>query len=280
VRTDFEQAAKVVHLLAESMGVRAIARFTGLDLKTVLGILESAGERCAHLMDSKVRNITVPFVQADEVHSYVRQKPGGEVSEDDPERGAFFTFLSIAKDEKLIINYRVSKRTGDDAAAFLRDLKSRMAGHFQLTTDNFRGYCAVKGASGNVQKILGEDCDYATETKVFSKDANYTGARSYFAPKVVAIKRIERFGNPDMSQATTCHCERTNLTLRTFTRRFVRRTINFSKKVENHNHAVAIFVAFFNFCRVHKSLNGKTPAMAAGLTEHVWTITELLTATI
>jgi hypothetical protein len=128
--------------------------------------------------------------------------------------------------------------------------------------------------------ILAGCCDYAIETKVIKKDPLFTGQRIYFAPKVLKITRQPRFGTPDMSLATTNHAERTNLSLRTFTRRFVRCTINFSKKDENHRHAVALFVAHFNFCRVHKSLNGQTPAMAAGLTDHVWTVAELLSAPI
>ena len=279
IRIDAAKAVQVVEMLAETVGVRAAARLARLDQGTVLRIIETAGEHCARLLDAKIRNVSVPIVQADEVYSYVQRQPDYEIK-DDRERGEFWTFLAIAKNEKLIISYRISKRTGEDAAEFLNDLGNRMAARFQFTTDGFRGYCAVRGSAGNVERILGEVCDYATEVKVFQKDESYAGARKIFAPYLVHIKRQPRFGSPDMNEATTCHAERTNLSLRTFTRRFVRRTINFSKKVENHRHAVALFVAHFNFCRVHKSLNGKTPAMAAGLTDHPWTVTELLSATI
>lgn len=279
VRIDRDKAVQVVEMLAETMGIRAAARLSRLDKDTVLRILESAGEHCARLLDAKIRNVKVPFVQCDEVFSYVQQKPNGK-NEKDPDRGSMWTFLSIAKDEKLIINYRVSKRTGDEAEEFLSDLGSRMGQRFQLTTDSFRGYVAVSGSGGTVKNVLGNQCDYATETKHIKSDPHATGDRIFFAPKLVKVHRTFRFGNPDMSLATICHCERTNLTLRTFTRRFVRRTINFSKKTDNHRHAVALFAATFNFCRVHKSLGGKTPAMAAGLTDHVWTVAELLAAEI
>ena len=279
VRIDRDKAVQVVEMLSESVGVRAAARLSRLDKDTILRILESAGEHCARFLNAKVRNITVPLVQADEVFSYIQQKPNGR-NEADPERGSMWTYLSMAKNEKLIINWRVGKRTGEETEAFLIDLKSRMAQRFQLTTDSFRGYVAVRGSAGAVQRVLHDCCDYATETKRFHKDPRYTGNRIYFAPRLVAVDRRLRFGMPDMDMATTSHAERTNLTLRTFTRRFVRCTINFSKKRDNHKHAVAIFVATFNFCRVHKSLNGKTPAMAAGLTDHVWTVAELLSAPI
>jgi transposase-like protein/IS1 family transposase len=279
IRIERDKAVQVVEMLAETMGIRAAARLARLDKDTVLRILESAGEHCARLLDAKIRNVKVPFVQADEVFSYIQQKPNGK-NDDDPNRGSMWTFLAIAKDEKLIINYRVSKRTGDDAAEFLGDLKSRMAERFQLTTDGFRGYCDTRGSSGNVENILGDCCDYATETKIMKKDKWPDGFRNWFAPYLVKCTRKPRFGNPDMNLATICHAERTNLSLRTFTRRFVRKTINFSKKTDNHRHAVALFAAHFNFCRVHKSLCGKTPAMAAGLANHVWTVGELLAAPV
>jgi hypothetical protein len=275
IRIDRDKAVQVVEMLAETVGIRAAGRLCRLDEDTVLRILVSAGEHCARFLDARIRNVTVPIVQADEVYSYVQCQPH-KAKEDDMERGEMWAFLAIAKFEKLIISYRVSKRTGPDTAEFLADLKSRMAGRFQFTTDGFRGYCANNGSSGNVERVLGDVCDYATEIKIYKKDPNFDGPRKFFAPYVVRIKRKARFGFPDMSQATTCHAERSNLSLRTFTRRFVRRTINFSKKRENHTHAVALFVAYFNFCRIHKSLEGKTPAMAAGLTNHVWTVAEML----
>jgi len=279
VRIERDKAVQVVEMLAETVGIRAAARLSRLDKDTVLRILESAGEHCARFLDAKVRNVKVPYVQADEVFSYIQQKPNGK-NEDDPNRGSMWTYLSMAHHEKLIINYRVSKRTGEETESFLRDLKSRMAERFQLTTDAFRGYVATRSNIGNVKKVLHDCCDYATETKVIKKDPLFTGQRIYFAPKILKITRQARFGTPDMALATTNHAERTNLSLRTFTRRFVRCTINFSKKTENHRHAVALFVAHFNFCRVHKSLGGKTPAMAARLTDHVWTVDELLSAPI
>jgi len=280
IRTERDKVNLIIQMLSETMGIRATARLARVDMGTVLRILETAGEHCTRFLDAKLRHISVPIVQADEVFSYVGEKPGDGVAEHDPKRGAFYVFLSIAKHEKLIINWQVSKRTGDDTADFLTDLKHRMATRFQFVTDGFRGYVAARGSGGNVEDILGDCCDYATETKIFKKDQSYTGARKYFAPKLVQIHRQPRFGCPDMDQATICHAERTNLTLRTFSRRFVRKTLNFSKKVDNHRNAVALFVAIFNFCRVHKSLEGKTPAMAAGLTNHVWSIDELISAPI
>jgi hypothetical protein len=271
LRTDFKQAAQVVHLLCEGMGIRAISRFTRLDQKTVLRILENAGEHCARLLDSKIRNVKSEFVQVDEMHSFVYSKPQN-TERGDPEHGEFYTYLSMDKDSKLIINWRTSKRDRENTFAFIQDLKSRMDGRFQLTSDAMSDYHRGTGA---VARVFGHEIDYATETKIYGRTK--LNVSRYFNPLVVVgIKRQRKIGNADLTQATTCHLERLNLSVRLFTRRFTRKTLGYSKKLCNLRHAVAIFTAHFNFCRTH-SAHGQTPAMAAGLTDHAWTIEEILT---
>jgi len=273
LRVDFKLASQVVHLLCEGMGIRAISRFTGLDTKTVMGILETAGEHCARFLDAKIRNVKSESVQVDEIHGFVYSKPQN-TSREDEERGEFFTYLSVDRLSKLIINWRVGKRNGENTVAFLEDLKNRMDGKFQLTTDPYVGYLR----SGSVKKVFGDSIDYATERKIYGKTKTW-GSR-YFNPMVVVgIKRYPHLGWPNMKLATTCHAERTNLSVRIFTRRFTRKTLGYSKKLENLRHAVALFVCHFNFCRVH-SAHKKTPAQAAGLTEKAFTITELLESAI
>jgi IS1 family transposase len=275
LRVDFKQACNVVHLLCEGMGIRAIERFTRLHRDTVLSILEMAGEKCARLLDEKVRGLSCPFVQVDEVHGFVFSKAQNtEIG--DVERGEQFTYLSMDKDSKLIINWRVGKRNGENTLAFMQDLKSRMAGRFQLTTDAFNGYRIGRGA---VHEVFGNEIDYCTEEKIWAKP-NLAGVSRWHNPLVVvAIKRKPRIGNPDMDVATTCHAERMNLSLRIFSRRFTRKTLGYSKKLSNLRHAVAIFTAHFNFIRRH-SAHGMTPAQSAKLTDHQWTIEEMLTAII
>jgi IS1 family transposase len=145
-------------------------------------------------------------------------------------------------------------------------LKGRLANRAQLTTDNWKIY---SGTEGQVSRVFGQGVDYATETKYFAKPAPFLPRR------LTGIRRHCCIGNPDMNLATTAHAERTNLTVRLFTRRFTRCTLGYSKKLANLKHAVALFAWHFNFCRVH-SAHGQTPAQAAGLTDHVWTIEELL----
>jgi IS1 family transposase len=241
----------------------------------VLSILEMAGEKCARLLDEKVRGLSCPFVHVDEVLGFVFSK-AQNTAPGDVERGEQFTYLSMDKDSKLIINWRVGKRNGENTLAFMQDLKSRMASRFQLTTDAFSGY---RIGRGSVSEVFGNEIDYCTEEKIWAKP-NLAGVSRWHNPLVVvAIKRKPRIGNPDMDVATTCHAERMNLSLRIFNRRFTRKTLGYSKKLENLRHAVAIFAAHFNFIRKH-SAHGMTPAQSAKLTDHQWTIEEMLTAII
>src|ERR1035437_523405 len=269
LRVDFKQSVQVVHLLCESMGIRAIERITGLNRRTVLNILETAGQKAAAFLDAKVRNVNAEFVQADEIHSIVYSKQQNTPAHD-VERGEQYTFIDVDRKSKLIISSLVGKRTRMNTNDFLLDLKNRMANRFQLTTD---GWATTSKPSGAVAQIFGQEVDFATETKFFVKPA-------YYLPqKLVSSRRYSRIGSPDMEMATTAHAERTNLSVRTFNRRFTRCTLGYSKKLDNLKYAVALFVWHFNFCRKH-SAHGQTPAQAANLTNHQMTIEELLGSTI
>ena len=226
------------------------------------------------IVGQKIKGVTCKFVQVDEVHGFCFSKPQNTAL-GDREHGEQFTYLSMDKESKLIINWLVGKRNGQNTLTFMQELKSRMAGRFQLTTDAYTGY---RNGSGAVQNIFGKEIDFATETKIFGKP-NLPGVSSWFNPMVVVgIKRQRRIGKADLSQATTCHAERMNLSLRLFSRRWTRKSLGYSKKLENMRHAVAIFATHFNFIRKH-SAHGMTPAQAASLTDHQWTIEEMLAET-
>jgi IS1 family transposase len=257
------------------MGVRAVSRFTSLHRDTVLSILESAGEKCAEFLDVKIHDVKAENVQVDEIHTFVGCK-AKQTTRDDMERGDFFTFLSVDRASKLIINWHTSKRDKENTLVFMKDLERRMQGRFQLTTDEYWGYWRGNGA---VVSVFGAGINYATEKKIFGLKFPNDISRWKNPMIVTAIKRQCRIGTPDMAMATTCHAERTNLSVRTFTRRFTRATLGFSKKLENLRHAVALFVCHFNFVRKHGA-HGQTPGQAAGLTDKAWSIDEILTATI
>lgn len=275
MRVDFDKACQVVHLLCEGLGIRAVSRFTGLDTKTVMSILAEAGQKAANFLDAKIRNVKAEYVQADELCCFVKSKEQN-TDEDDLEHGNFFTHLSACRDSKLIVNFKVSKRTWNDSLEFMRDLQSRMSGRFTLVTDGLPAYV---GKNGVVKQAFGDTIDYASEVKVFnSKPSGMYVFLKRNTRTIKAIRRKARIGSPDLSMSTTCHVERTNLSVRQFNRRYARLTLGYSKTLENLRHSTALFAWHFNFVRVH-SAHGKTPAQAAGLTNEALEIKDLLAST-
>jgi IS1 family transposase len=242
-----------------------------VDQETVLNVLETAGAHCARLLDEKLRNVRAEQVQVDELWAFVFCKQA--IAEPDSDHGDQYTFLGIERDSKLIINFLIGKRTKENTEAFLRDLKSRLANRIQLSSDGFDAYCGRKYDVGGVARVFGEDVDYGTEIKWYGYDVD--SERRYSAPPCIGVSRKARIGNPDHDKICTSHAERTNLSVRLFNRRFTRLTLGYSKTLRNHKHATALFIAHFNFCRVH-SAHDQTPAQAAGIADHPWTLPELL----
>ncbi len=276
IRIDTEEACRVVEMMVEGVGVRATARLARVNPRTVLRILEAAGEHCIDFLDAKMRNLQVREVQIDELYSFVHcleqnRKPF------DMESGDQYCFLAVERNSKAILDWHIGKRTRETSEIFLKGLRERVDGHFQLTSDGFSPYCS--GKTGLVKQVFGEQVDYGLEIKVYGPQ--YPGISSRFNPIVCKeIKRRKAYGNPDLARATTNHCERTNLTVRLFNRRFTRKTMGFSRKLQNHIWAVALFVASFNFCHKHSGIGGSTPAMAQGIATKAFTMAEILTATI
>lgn len=277
LRLPLSQAVQIVHLLCEGVGVRAAARLTGCEPKTVLSVLEVAGEKCERLLDYEIRGVKARQVECDELFSYIYCRPFNAPL-NHPTKGEFYTYICIDRDTKLILSKLVGKRTGDNCVALMSDLKGRLANRIQLSTDGYAGYTGLFGA---VYRVFKHEIDYGSEVKQFGPDRGLTSAtggpfRRFNPPVCKWVKRTKRIGSPDVGAINTSRAERLNLTLRLFSRRFTRCTINYSKKLRNHELAVALFVAHYNFCRVH-SAHRSTPAIRAGLTDHVWSIEELFT---
>ena len=272
VRIETQKVNDVVRLLCEGMGIRAVSRFTRLNQETVLNVLETAGQKAAQLLDAKIRNVKAEYVQADELVNFVFSR-GQNTAPEDETRGDFFTYLAVDTFSKLVICWRTGKRTARETEAFLDDLKARVPNRFQFTTDAWHVY---SGHGGRVYSVFSNSIDYATETKCFGRDNPHASFR--VSPRtIVGVRKYRRIGNPYMALATISHCERMNLNVRLFSRRFTRSTLGFSKRLENLKLSNALFIAYFNFCRVHNSL-GITPAQAAGLTDHAWTVEELISS--
>src|SRR5437588_9252441 len=271
-----DKALLCLHLLVEGNSVRSIERITGVEKKTILKLLVLAGEKCERLLDKKLRNLTVRDVQADEMWGYVgmKEKTKKEQGSADPTLGDAYTFVAIERRTKLVIAWHLGRRTARDTVEFTEKMYKAVEGttnRFQLTTDGFTAYPDA------VTYSLGTRVDFAQLVKIYAQPEQGGGERRYSPPEVVDIIPTAIFGNPDPERICTSHVERQNLTMRTFIKRLVRLTICFSKKWENLRAALALYFAYYNFCRIHKTIRC-TPAMQAGIPKSVWELKALLTA--
>lgn len=265
-----DKRTAVIAALIEGTSINATCRMTGVAKHTVLKLLKDIGCACAAYHNEHVRNLRVRRVQADEIWSFVYGKDKNLTLEQVKSGlGSVWTWKAIDADTKLVISYTIGDRGADTAKAFMEDVASRINSRIQLTTDGHRVYAdAVEGA-------FGADIDYAMLVKIYG--ASNENPESRYSPATcIGCRTGVLAGNPDPEYISTSFVERSNLSMRMGMRRFTRLTNGFSKKLENHGHMVALYFMHFNFCRIHKTLR-VTPAMEAGLTDHVWTIEEMLT---
>jgi len=265
--TDPETAAKALTLMLEGMSIRSIERFTGLHRDTILSLMGTAAAKAQRVLDSLARDVRPKFVQLDELWTYVGCH-GRRVHDGVPsEWGDQWTWLAIDSDTKLIISHHIGARNTVNAYKFVHDLSRRTLGRYQITSDALRGYV------GAIEEWFGADIDFAQLQKVYGRLE--AGPEWYGGGQVIAAVPRVRTGNPDFSRISTSHIERANLSVRMHIRRFARKTNAASKTLENLKAAVTLYVAFYNFCRVHQSLR-VTPAMQAGIADHVWSVSELI----
>jgi IS1 family transposase len=265
---DNNTRARVIGCLLECCSVRATVRLTGVSKPTILKLLADIGNACAAYHDRHVRNLKVRRLQADEIWEFVGAKARNVSVEKKQEGwGDIWTWIGIDADTKLVVSYLVGGRDAGWAYDFMEDCASRISSRVQITTDGHRAYLeAVEGA-------FGMDVDYAQLQKIYG--ASLEPERRYSPARCIGSDMKVVSGNPDPKHVSTSYVERQNLTMRMHMRRFARLTNAFSKKAENHVHSVALHYMFYNFCRVHQTLR-VTPAMEAGLSDHVWSIEELV----
>ena len=258
-----------VAALVEGNSVRSTARMTGVSKPTILKLLADLGTICAASQDETIRNIRARRVQVDEIWQYVYSKAKNVPAE---KRGQFgfgdvWTWVAIDADSKLILSWRIGPRDLGTAYELMTDLAGRLSNRVQLTTDGNKCYLNA------VEDTFGAGIDYAMLQKVYGSDPN--DERRYSPPVVLGTFSEVITGSPDPKHISTSYIERQNLTMRMSMRRFTRLTNGFSKKLENHAAAVALHYMHYNFCRVHRTLR-VTPAMEAGLADHVWGINEIV----
>jgi transposase-like protein/IS1 family transposase len=270
-QVDEDRALLALTLIVEGNSIRSAARITGLEKRTIIRLVVDAGQRCEALLATKIRNVPVSDVQADEIWGFVGKKEGHKnpFEGDDMYLGDAWCFIGIERHSKLVLCFELGKRTETSTGRFMAKLAA--ATHpekrFQLTTDGLATYPYAVG------KHLGSRVDYAQLIKVYAQTPE--GERRYSPPEVVSAESKPVSGDPDMQRICTSHIERQNGSLRQWCKRLTRLTYAFSKKWGNLKAALALHFAYYNFCRVHRTIKA-TPAMAAGLAAGRWTLAELL----
>lgn len=262
--------AQVVAALVEGNSVRATVRMSGVAKNTIAKLLIELGAACSKYQDEVMRNLTCKTIQVDQIWSFVgcKQK-NAKPSEDGSVRGDVWTWVALDADTKLIPSFLVGNRDGGHARLFMNDLASRLANRIQLTSDGHRTYVL------SVPEAFGQEVDWGVLMKMYGDDGAKGPERRYSPAVCVGCERQTKIGNPEPEKISTSFVERQNLTVRMSMRRFTRLTNGFSKKIENHVAAISLHYMHYNFCRIHQTLR-VTPAMAAGISDHVWSVQELL----
>lgn len=260
---------QIIAALVEGNSIRATCRMTDVAKGTVLKLLVDLGKACAQYQDEHLRNLPCKSIQCDEIWSfcYAKEKNVPEEYKGKLGFGDVWTWTALCADTKLIPSFLVGERTALYARKFIDDLASRLANRVQLTTDSHKAYLTA------VDNAFGIDIDYAMLDKLYATPPT-PDVHRYSPANCCGIRKRKIKGNPDMSKVSTSYVERQNLTMRMQMRRYTRLTNAFSKKLENQAHAVALHFMHYNFCRIHQSLR-VTPAMQAGIADHVWSLEEL-----
>lgn len=276
-RLSTERRGQIIGCLTEGMSIRATGRVTGAAKNTIVKLLVDLGQACDEYQDATLTNLPCRRIECDEIWSFCHAKAKNvpEHLEDEFGYGDVWTWTAICADTKLVPSWLVGQRDSRDCYTFLADLKSRLRHRVQLTSDGHKPYLKV------VEPLFGSDgVDFAMLHKIYGQAEGGDNERRYSPAVCTGIDKRVITGDPDESLISTSYVERQNLTMRMGMRRFTRLTNGFSKKVENHAHAVSLHFMHYNFARPHQTLTqaagrATTPAMAAGVDHRVWSLTDL-----
>jgi IS1 family transposase len=266
-----ERRAQILGMLVEGSSLRSISRIIDVSINTVTKLLVDAGAACEQYQDRTLRDLKCKRIQCDEIWSFCYAK-----AKNLPEKyagawgyGDVWTWTAIDAETKLVPSWAVGRRDAFTGHGFIRDLASRLAHRVQFTTDGHKVYLeAVEGA-------FGADVDYAMLVKLYGGDAQRESETRYSPAECIGTRTVCITGRPDPEHISTSFAERHNLTMRMQMRRFTRLTNAFSKKLDNHKAALALYFMHYNFARIHKTLR-VTPAMEAGVSDHVWGLEEII----
>ncbi len=266
-----EKRVQIINCLVEGNSLRSTSRMAGVSINTVTKLLVDVGKACAEYQDKAFQNLTCKRIQCDEIWNfcYCKEKNIPEEHKGEFGFGDVYTWTAMCADSKIVPSFLVGRRDSESAKLFVNDLASRLKNRIQLTTDGYKIYLEA------VENAFGGEIDYAMLVKVY--EATPTNDQRKYSPiECIGAEKKRVSGNPDKKHISTSFIERQNLTMRMSMRRFTRLTNGFSKKVENLFYSIAIHYMYYNFARIHKSLR-VTPAMEAGIADHVWSLEEIIT---
>ena len=270
----FEKQVQVISALTEGCSIRSTERLTGANRNTVMTLGVRVGDGCERLHDRLMRDLNVGIIECDEQWDFIAKKQKRVKQGDPSEFGDVWLHVAISATHKAVISYVVGKREGTYTQELADDLRGRILNRPQITADGYAPYI------GAIEAAFGTDVDFATITKKYAGDSNLPDAAHRYSPGHVAgVERTVIRGRPKRENISTSYVERFNLSSRMQMRRCTRLTNGFSKKLENHRAAISLWIAFYNLCRVHETLRC-TPAMALGVTDHIWMIGELVAAAL
>ena len=270
MRIPLDRAVFCLRLLLEGNSIRSVERLTDTHRDTIMKLVVLVGERCQAFMEKAIYKVPVEDVQVDEIWGFVgcKKKTADRLGKGE-DFGDAYCYTAIERDTEVLLAWHLGKRTPKTTYEFAGKLKNATSGRFQLTTDGYQPYRSA------MLVALGNRTDFAQLVKIFATVKGNAAAARYSPGDITGTKVQVFSGRPDDSRICTSHVERHNLTIRTQVRRMTRLTNGFSKKWENHEAALALFFAYYNFCRVHSTIKS-TPAEAAGWTDHAWSVKELL----
>jgi IS1 family transposase len=266
-----DKQIQIIGALAEGSSIRAIERMTGVHRDTIMRLGVRVGEGCIAILDEKMRGLSCRHLQFDEIWGFIGKKERRVRPDDNPELGDVWTFCAIDADTKIVPSFKVGKRNGATANAFVADVASRMANRVQISSDALREYVEA------IELSFGSEVDFAQIIKTYTHDYSIVPEMKFSAPEVVLTEKRRVVGFPNMRKASTSHIERLNGTTRLHMRRLTRLTYAFSKKRDNFEAAVGLHFAYYNFVKRHITLRC-TPAMAAGIERDFWTVGNLVEA--
>jgi len=267
-RLPIEKRVQILHCFVEGCSLRATSRMVDVSINTVSKFLVDLGYACAFYQNETLRNLSCKRVQADEIWSFCYSKQKNVPAHKIGEAGDIWTWVGMCAETKLVLSWLIGWRDAAYANVFIADLAGRLKSRTQLTTDGNKTYLQA------VEDAFGGDIDYAMLVKIYGASSGNANERRYSAGECCGAIKGTVCGDPQEAHISTSFVERQNLTMRMGMRRFTRLTNGFSKKIANHEHAVAIHYMHYNFGRIHKTLR-VSPAMEAKVTNHLWSLEEI-----